>query len=164
MASTASCMRAGMASSATRRRFSREPVISAVSSGASSVTRSRRFPRLQLRAMRCGGGGAASPSSCGRRRLGNDTVTGLPAWSPLASRTRRRAIDRELARLLDARALRVADVVQPRDELALADLLAGLQRQGTREDARHRAVALAVQARVDDARERHVVDSRRRRA
>ena len=68
----------------------------------------------------------------------------------------RAAIDREVAGALDARALRVADVVEPGDQLRLAHVLAGLQRQRAREHARHGAVALAVQARVDDAAVRHV--------
>ena len=69
----------------------------------------------------------------------------------------RAAVDRELAGPLDARPLGVADVVQPRDELALADALAGVQRQRPREDARDDAIALAVQPRFDDAGELDVV-------
>ena len=65
-------------------------------------------------------------------------------------------IDREVAGALDARALRVADVVQPRDQFGKAEALAGLQRQRPREDPRHGAVALAVQTRVDDASVRHI--------
>ncbi len=66
------------------------------------------------------------------------------------------AIDREVAGALDPRALRVADIVQPRDQFRLAEALTGLQRQGPREHARHGAIALAVETRVDDASVRHV--------
>ena len=80
-------MRAGMASSATRRRFSREPVIIAVSSGASSVTRSRLRLATSILAIRCGGsGGGFAPFLRTTGGSGNDTMTTLPAWSPLRDR------------------------------------------------------------------------------
>ena len=66
------------------------------------------------------------------------------------------AIDREVAGALDSRALRVADVIEPADELCLAHVLAGLKCQRAREDSGYGAVSLAVQALVDDAAVRHV--------
>ena len=63
------------------------------------------------------------------------------------------AADGELAGLLDARALGVAEVVQPIDELLLGERLAAAQLERPREDARQHAIALAVQARVDQPAE-----------
>ena len=59
------------------------------------------------------------------------------------------AADGELARLLDARSLRVAEVIQPVDELVCAHRLAAIQLERPGVDARQHAVALAVQAVVD---------------
>ena len=69
-------------------------------------------------------------------------------------------------------ALRVAEVVQPIDQLPLGQRLAAAQLERPREDARKHRVALAVQARVDQPREADVVvgggeaqdDRRERRA
>ena len=72
-----------MASSATRRRFSRDPVIIAVSSGASSVMRSTVRVPTWILVMRCGGGGGGfAPFFLTTGGSGNATVTTLPAWSP----------------------------------------------------------------------------------
>ena len=151
-------MRGGMASSATRRRFSRVPVMNAVISGASSVTLLTGFSAGQqlrdalrhrwrrLRRPLARHGGLREHHRHGLARLvaaARDQHDGV-------------AIDRELTGTFDAGALRVADVVQPGDELGLVDALARLQGEGPREDPRHGAIALAVQARVDDAPVRHV--------
>ncbi len=80
MASTASCMRAGMASIATRRRFSRVPVIKPVSSGASSVTRSMALPATCSPLMRWATGGVGVAAFFFRTGgSGNDTIKDLPA-------------------------------------------------------------------------------------
>ncbi len=153
-----------MVSSATRRRFSREPVMNAVSSGASSVTRSMFLPAPEIRVTRCGGGGGGFAVFFlrGTGGSGNDDRHDLAGLIAAARRSNTvLAIDREVAGALDPRALRVADVVQPRDQLRLAEALAGLQRQRSREHARHGAVALTVQPRVDDASVRHVEIRRR---
>jgi len=53
--------------------------------------------------------------------------------------------------------MRVAEVVQADEEILVRDRLPEPQLHGAREHARQHAVAFAVQPRVDDARELHVV-------
>jgi hypothetical protein len=67
------------------------------------------------------------------------------------------APDGKLAGLLRAGAMGVAEIVELRDEVLLGDRLAAAQFDRARVDARQRALALAVQARVDEAREGDVV-------
>ncbi len=66
------------------------------------------------------------------------------------------AIDRELPAAFHARALRIANVIEPSDQFRLAHALAGLQRQRPREHTRHGAIALAMKPRLDDAAVRHI--------
>ena len=68
-----------------------------------------------------------------------------------------RAVDGELAGILRVRALRVAEVVQPIEQLLLRDVIAAPNLERPRKHARQHAIALAVQARVDHPREGHVV-------
>src|SRR6185436_15130066 len=71
---------------------------------------------------------------------------------------RHRALaDRELARLLDLRPLRVPEVVQAIDELPFSHRLTAAQLERTREDSRKYALALAVEMGVEQAREADVV-------
>ena len=56
----------------------------------------------------------------------------------------------ELAGLHDLGPLRVAEVVQPVDQLAVGQRLPAPQLERTRKDARKHGVALAVQPRVDE--------------
>ncbi len=65
------------------------------------------------------------------------------------------AADGELAGLLDARALRVAKVVEAVDQLVIAKRLSLVQLERPRVDAGQHAIALAVQARVDLSAEGH---------
>ena len=138
MASTACTMRGGIADSATRRRFSRPVLMSAVSSGASSVTRgtgasstSRPDTRSTVATGRAGVAG----------RLG---LLEIHADEPALGRAvpgqqhDGAAADGELAGFLDARALRVAQVVEPVDELVIAERLALVQLERA---ARRRAAA-----------------------
>ena len=156
-------MRGGIADSATGRRFSRSPPSArqqrrverraARSACAPSSSRShaigdarRRRPSRRFAAGRGAGGcwkttRTTWPLSSGAR--------GMIATAPCA--------DRELAGLLDRVALRVAEIVQPIDQLPLGQRLAAAQLERPREDARQHAVALAVQPRVDQAREADVV-------
>ena len=74
-------MRSGMASSATRRRLSREPVTSPLSTGGSSDTALADFPAMTIFDTRSGSGGAFDAAF----RTGgsaNDTCTARPANSP----------------------------------------------------------------------------------
>ena len=92
------------------------------------------------------------------RRLGERDAHGLAGVVAAARHEHDgAAIERELAGTLDARPFGVADVVEPRDQLGLAQPLAAVQGQRPCEDARNDAVALAVQPRFDDARELNVV-------
>src|SRR5262249_24614390 len=68
----------------------------------------------------------------------------------------RLAADREFARVLDAGALRVPEIVQPIDHLGLGHALAAPDRQRPREDARIGALELAVHPGVDQPREADV--------
>ena len=69
----------------------------------------------------------------------------------------RAGADRELAGLLEAIAVRVAELVEPIDQLLLGHRLAAAQLERPRQDAREHGRALAVQARVDQPREADVV-------
>ena len=60
-------------------------------------------------------------------------------------------------RILRLRPLRVAEIVEPIEQLLLRHVVAAPNLERPREDARQHAIALAVQARVDHPRERHVV-------
>jgi hypothetical protein len=82
-----------------------------------------------------------------------------------AARRQRNRIppDRKLAGLFDASPVRVAQIVEPRDELELGDGLPAAQFHRSREDARQRALPLAMQARIDHPRERDVVVGEDRR-
>ena len=59
------------------------------------------------------------------------------------------AVDRELAGALCLCALRVAEIVQPIEQLFLRDIVAAAKLEGPGEHARQYTIALAVQARVD---------------
>ena len=160
---------AGSPTSATGRRFSRSPLTSAVSSGASSVepfAGVRCRARAARRGPACAAAASAAPSLARRRRPLKDDADDLALELARLRGTidDRAAVDGELAGLLERRALRVAEVVQPIDELPLGQRLAAPQLERPREDARQDAVALAVQARVDQARERRRSSSRRRDA
>ena len=138
-------MRGGIADSATGRRFSRSPLIerrqhrrverhAARSAWLPSSSRSTRSGDRGggLRAGRCG--------LRGRRRLLEDDADQLALELRRARHDRDRAgADRELAGLLGVRALRVAEVVQPIDELALGQRLAAAELERPREDARQHA-------------------------
>ena len=65
--------------------------------------------------------------------------------------------DRELAWFFHAPALRISEIVEPVDQLAVGERLAASQFERTSEDARQHAVALAMQARVDEVPEAHPV-------
>ncbi len=67
--------------------------------------------------------------------------------------------DGEFPGLLDARLLRIAEIVEPIDHLAQRDALPLAHRQRPREDARIGARELAVHARVEQPREGDVVVS-----
>ena len=67
------------------------------------------------------------------------------------------AVDGELARILYLRPLCVAEIVEPIEQLLLRHVVAAPNLERPREHARQHAIALAVQARVDHPRERHVV-------
>ena len=67
------------------------------------------------------------------------------------------AADGELAGRLGGATLRVAEVVQADDQLLLAERLPLAQHDRPRVHARQRALALAVQAGIDEPRERDVV-------
>ena len=69
----------------------------------------------------------------------------------------RAAADGELARLLRLIAMRIAEVVQPIDQLPFGERLSAAQLERPRQDARKHRLAFAVQARVDQVREPHVV-------
>ena len=70
--------------------------------------------------------------------------------------------DGELAGPLDARPVRVPEIVQAVDELAIGERLPAVQLEGTREHARQHAIALAREARLDLPREGGVVVRERR--
>ena len=70
------------------------------------------------------------------------------------------AADGELARLLELFPVRIAEVVEPVDELPLGERLAAAQLERTRENAREHRFALAVQPRVDQVCEADVVIGR----
>ena len=132
------------------------PVASPVSTGGSSETSATALPAMLTRAIRSGGGGLRPAFGCGSG--GESHLHRRPAKSPPRGMNADRALaDRELAGLLDAGAFGVADIVQSRDQLARADHLAGIEGERPREHARDDTVALAVQARLDDARELDVV-------
>src|SRR4029450_10293856 len=65
--------------------------------------------------------------------------------------------DGELAGVADGRALRVAEIVQPVDQLAIGERLSAPQLQRPREDARAHRLALSVEAGVDELGEARVV-------
>ncbi len=65
--------------------------------------------------------------------------------------------DRELAGLLQPIAMGVAELVEPIDQLLLGHRLAAAQLERPRQHAREHRRSLAVQARVDQPREAHVV-------
>ncbi len=67
------------------------------------------------------------------------------------------ASDRELTGLLGAGALGVSEVVQPVDKLTRRHQLTAPNLEWTRKDPRVGALELAMQARIDQARERDVV-------
>ena len=99
-------------------------VTSAVRSGGSSVARSIADELVSMRRSFCGGrGGGGFPGPAAEPGSSNSTRTICPAWSPPAERLRWRRSRRELAGLLDVRAVRVAEVVEPIDQLAFADAL-----------------------------------------
>ena len=113
-------MRGGIADSATGRRFSRSPLMS-----------ERQHRRVERRAARVGLraelepldaiGAAAAAARCARAsaaggRLLEHDADDLALELGAARHDRDRAgADRELARLLDVRPLRVAEIVQPID-------------------------------------------------
>jgi hypothetical protein len=66
-------------------------------------------------------------------------------------------VSRELARLRGRRPLGVPEVVQPIGEPLRRKPLSAVNVERPRQHARQRAHTLALQARVDDAREHHVV-------
>jgi hypothetical protein len=85
----------------------------------------------------------------GPRRVELDTDD-LPFQIPGPWRDRDRvAADGELARVLDARAVCVPEIVQSRDQVLLGDRLAAAQLYRPCIDPRQRPLALAMQARVD---------------
>ena len=155
-------MRDGIAASGTCRRFSRPVLRNAVSSGGSSVTllvgRSARFDGAD--AARRGGGAAGLPHA----RLLEEDAHGLAVTVAAAGDDGDGSgTDRELAGLLDSRALRVPEIVQPIDDLRGAERLALAQLQRSREHARQHALALAVEPRFDLTGEGHVVVAQNRR-
>ena len=108
------------------------------------------------------GGSAAGLSHA---RLFEHDAHGLRPWRlpPRGMTDNGAGADGELAGLLDAGPLRVAEIVQPVDDLGGAERLALAQLERPREDTRQHAFALAVQARVDLPREGHVVVAEDRR-
>ena len=152
-------MRAGIAASATGRRFSRSPPPSAVSTGASSVTRSLGLSSISSRCTRSatrGGGAFALGDRFRIRRTLKDNPdrTSLQLGDTRHNRDRALA-DRELARLLQPIAMRVAEFVEPIDQLLLGHRLATAQLERTRQNPREDRRPLAVKTRVDQrARER----------
>ena len=154
-------MRGGMVSIATCRRFSRPVLISAVSSGRSSVSRSTAAPPAVSEAMRCGTSGAGADAA-GRRGLRpghlEHDADGLPGAIAATGHEQHGVLEhRELAGLLRLGPLRVAEIVQPVDELRLPERLPAPEIHRPREDARQHPVALAVQPRLDLPRELDVV-------
>src|SRR5207245_639611 len=69
--------------------------------------------------------------------------------------------DRKFAWLLDAGALRVAEIVEPIDELTIGQRLTASDFERTCEYARKHRVALAVEPRVEDVGEAHIVVAQR---
>jgi hypothetical protein len=69
----------------------------------------------------------------------------------------RAGADRELAGLLEAIAVRVAELVEPIDQLLLGHRLTAAQLERPRQDAREHRRPLAVEPVVDHFREPHVV-------
>ena len=111
-----------------------------------------------------GGFALRAPVRRRRRRTLKDDAHDLTFELGAARHDRDRAgADRELAGLVGARALCVADVVQAIHELAFGQRLAAPQLQRAREHARQHAIALAVEPSVDEVREADVVVRRRRR-
>ena len=157
-------MRAGIAASATGRRFSRSPLIE-----RGQHRRVEREPLARCRAeleplardrRRAGGGGVLARRRPARRRR---LVERRRARSALASRAPRGMIatapcaDRELAGLLDAgRAARSRGRSADRSAGARSSPGRAAARAAA-QDARAARVALAVQARVDQPREAYVV-------
>ena len=101
----------------------------------------------------------------GAGRAGRMSLTCLPARSPPRGASQTLVLpDRELAGLLHGGALRVAQVVQARDQVLLREVLAAAELDGPAVDAGQRPLALAVQPRVDHPREADVGDDQRQDA
>ena len=113
-------MRDGMAESGTCRRFSRLALMSAVRSGGSSVTCGTRASLAVSRLTRttCGGS-LPSPASPDRRRANDGALVVAVAGNERDGI----AADRKFSLTLDARAFRVPEIVQPVDQLSLAERL-----------------------------------------
>jgi hypothetical protein len=91
-----------------------------------------------------------------------DDADHLPFQFGRPRHDRDRAVaDGELARLLDALAVRVAEIVQPVDQLAFGERLAAAELERAREDAWKHRFAFAMQPRVDEMREPNVGIRRR---
>lgn len=149
-----------MASSATRRRFSRGPVMRPLSRGIERHPGRPPAGDLDARHARRRRRGLRRRLARGRVRERDDH--GAPGELAAArDEGHGPVVHGELAGLLGAPLLCVAHVVQPRHELALANHLAGVEGEWPGEYAGDYPVAFAVQARFDDPRELDVVIAER---
>ena len=157
---------AGSACRRTWRRFSRSPLISEVSSGGSSVTASRRAAVHHVEPLEAfGAGGRRRGAGLRHGRLAERRADGLAGERrPSAGTSVTVCADtaNSPAPLGRGRS-RVAEVVEPIDQLPLAERLPAAQFHRPRVDARQHPLALAVQPRVDQAREPDVVVAEERR-
>src|SRR4051794_6488795 len=88
------------------------------------------------------------------RRPLEDDADDLPFQFGRARHDRDRAVaDGELARFLDMVAMRIAEIVEAVDQLALGERLAPAQLERTREDPWKHRLAFAVQPRINEMRE-----------
>ena len=147
--------RSGICASGTLRRFSR-----AFGNERGEERRLEHHRRQRLASPGCSMrlmvdvAGELGLAAAGPNDDADDVAVGLAA----ADHQRDRVLaDRELARLLDPGPLRVAEIVQPVDELPVGQRLAGVQLERPGEDAREGARPFAVQPGVDDPRQRDVV-------
>ena len=158
MASTACTIRGGMAESGTSRRFSRPDVMSAVMSGASSVTWSvRALAGESTSTCEMADGSERRLRVLGLRRREHDADQ-LSLAIPFSGHDEHGVpADRELALLLRVSPAGVAQIVEPIDELCGLQGLAAVNLERTAEDAGIHAQHLAMNARVDHPRENDVV-------
>ena len=145
---TACTMRDGMAASGTCRRFSRPVLRKAVRSGGSSVTLSAALPPASIAPTRPDAGGGPPAF---RTRGCSNTMRTVCAGTVAAARDHGNGAcaHGKLAGFLDPRPLRVAEVVQPVDDLGGAERLAFAQLERPREHTRQHPFALAMEARFD---------------